>query len=409
MAKQPVGSPIRRTLELLRDELRLRSLKFDDLRHEKLTSQLPVSPAGWASFSNEHRNDNDSEHWQVDRSGEGVGRFYGELEGLSIFQQFSRVFLQVTGRSLIDITHDVATLQATPLLELTPVVWNWEPDEHIHEDGYVMDVDPYLEEWDERSIQDMSFPCHALVRQLKGSVFYCAAVAVELLLDPTSLFLRPFDMEELPLSVAGFAEEEAHSCEATQNISATESESDFKFKQQGDAWHLRYVAGNTVEEATFSDAKWLGRFATLLQRPNFEMPCLEFDVSNRNGDTVATTDLSEEGCNDQKLDRHELQEVRKHISELEEMLHSTTDQDRQKGLRQELRRLQRSSYVGREATGLESHAQQAARRIKKSFHDGCSKLRKNGMVQLSMHLESFVLPEGYTYVYRPDREINWSV
>lgn len=419
MTDQPIEQCIRRTLEIIRDELRLRSAKYEGLRHEKLFSPLPVSVSGWEAFATAHRIDESTERWHVEKDGGWLGRFTGEVEGVAKFEEFAHIFARVTGRSLLDVVHDFAVLGATPLLSVVPSVWNWEPHEHLHEDGYVEDVEPFLEEWDESSKENARYPQHPLVRQLNGNVFFSAAVAIDLVLTPESLFLRrPFDPDDMPLSVGELTEAETYSCpvSASPAEETEEPEIEFLFRKTGDTWQIRYTTGQTTEFGVFSDIKGLSRYATLLESPHRFFPSLEFDSAHLDAIKSAVDESDVDGDNSRRETRYEhrlswqeLRELRQGIEELQDQKNLESDPAREKRLSAEINIIKRKLYSGLDISLLESHAQKAHRKIKKSLYDARAKLRKGNMPQLADHLEAFVLPEGYRYAYRPDRQIHWTI
>lgn len=422
---QPIETCIRRTLEIIRDELRLYSPKYEGLRHTKLSSPLPVSASGWEAFAGACRNDNSGEHWHVEINCGWVGQFRGQIEGVNKFDELVRIFSRLTGGSLLDVVHDFAVLDATPLLTAVPSIWNWEGDQNADENESTEDLNPLLKEWSDSSTKQARYPKHPITRELSGNVFFCAAVAIDLVLAPETLFLRrPYQPDDAPLTVGELTETENYWCPVSTQltINSEEPEIEFLFHKSGDTWQIRYTSGATTEFGVFSDLKGLARYATLLQSPHRFISSMEFDATS-NGDAVRSAITAQEatdgggevvGGHNDAADGHwdltqgELRELKQGATEIERELTNEPDAKRQQQLRQELRRIQRSLFIGRDSSGLESRAQKAHRKIKTSLYNARAKLSKGNMPQLAAHLEAFIFSEGYGYVYRPDRQIHWT-
>ncbi len=430
----PLERRVRRTIEVLRDDLRAAAASFSNLRHERFISPLPVTRDGWLAFAKENASPKSWEEWRFDGLGSWLGRFYGEADGIQALSEIGRQFAELTGCSLLDIAHDFAVLDATPILKVVPEVWNWDPSEHLHDDGYVLHAEPFLEMWSDDSEGNCRYPKHPLLKSLDCGVFRACCISLEMLLSPEAFFIwRPFREDDVPLTISQVVENlhlsiwdapQQQSSPSTPLSPVTENEvARFLYRKEADFWHVRFTDGNVSEEARFSLTKPFERYAQLLFSPHRIIPSIHFDLSSNVegiaaiseeeaiqifGNDDGTSAWSDGVLKPRTLTNDEEKELKQAQEELKQQINSEGDPKRRKGLLGVYWRNERTLFGQCDNGGLQNYAETAHRRVKKSLKvEGLSKIRQK-MPRLAAHLEAFVEAEGFGYAYRPLGQINWS-
>lgn len=424
---------VRRTIEVLRDDLRVAAAQFGQLRHERFISQLPVTRNGWLAFAKANSSTKTWEEWRLDGSGGWMGRFYGKADGTQELTEIGKHFAELAGCSLLDIVHDFAVLDATPLLRVVPEVWDWEPSEHTHDNGCVLDTEPFLGMWSEASEGECRYPKHPLVKSLDCGVFRACCVALEMLLTPEAFFIwRPFCEDDVPLTISQIVENwhrpvwaapQQESSTFTPISPATENEvAPFLYRREADFWHIRFTDGKVSEESKFSLTKPFERYAKLLFSPHKVIPSIHFDLSSSiDGIAMISEDeaiqafsddgkkgWSDGGITPTELTADEVEELKQAQEELRHQIDTEEDPKRRKGLLGVYWRNERTLFVQSNSDGLKNYAETAHRKVKKSLKvEGLNKIRQK-MPRLADHLDAFVEAEGFGYAYRPLGQIHWA-
>jgi hypothetical protein len=467
----------RRVAEHFRDEFRAMSCKYPPIYHERFVSPLAVEAEGWQAFANANRTRTDGwEEWLF-ASGLGwLGRFYGSRNGWSEFSQTSLnmyFFLPTEWpfsdglKGWMDAIHDLAEIDATPLLNVQRYVWNWEPDHHIDpETGGVDDASMYLEIWDERSLGDAEFPKYPLQRVLSVNVFSASALALDILLSPEvfglwrdfhevglpfSLFAEPdddrdaSDVESASPRTADHAFARAQGEAAEEGVTTalpdsmnearpklvvgeTDELPEFLFRRIGDMWVIRYNFGTQFHHV-FKHTVGFTHIAKLIDAQGNEVKCLAMP---RDGDdrSVASTGSvitegealgvlrSEQGefsGYTKTLERFTSTRndetflfIRQHVKSLETRLSSETDPAVICELKEELSEAQRTlDAMPALLSEAQDQAEKAFRRVKQAIYTVRTRLSQNGADELAEHFRTSIKPFGFGYKYIPVHRIEW--
>jgi hypothetical protein len=153
--------------------------------------------------------------WERTPDGSYWGRFHGAGDGLEEFERLAEsayLVLRELDEALPDdhgyhgwlnILHDMAHDQPTPLLRSRRGVWGLDAEPQDQEFSEVVD------QWVTESDGEIEFPPHPVVNTLAHNVFTASMSAIELILDPEKAFLVGDWLDDFPLVLRPAVQEPA--------------------------------------------------------------------------------------------------------------------------------------------------------------------------------------------------------
>jgi len=268
--RQRQYKPFRSNLRALWREFKRCGDTYPTLYHDRLMAwsangQASLSAAGWKLFvaANPEPSEDDDEwwKWELMPTPPGMGRYWGNPDGLYEFEQLAKsaaiVFqeMEIIARSSceawLSLLHDVAFRQQLPLLRSDLVLWGVE-------DYVVQDFDEHVDEWHSNPDGIREYPLHPCQWVLGHNVFTSSMILIEAILDPSTVLLTSSTLDDsfnfTILQPHEPVQENAvhplpESSRTQSEISRT-SGNVFKQTETG-TWHLRYVEDGVVEDETF--------------------------------------------------------------------------------------------------------------------------------------------------------------
>ena len=470
---------IRKNLEGIRDEFRLLYLKHPPLYHQRFSSPMEMTRAGWQAFSKQHfrgegdyvtyvATDNEflgllsinESYGEVLRSKDEVGRprlhvsrHPGYRDFLRLCHRIGMLLFRIPISSMaarsewMDIVHDLAELQASPILRGDVSVWdvNFLPVMVTDRGGNSLDDDCDLNAEDERSEGNAKFPKYPLVSSLDRDVFRSSAAAIDLLLDPELYFVwRRYRPEAMPFDLTDVTARHTAivpvSAKQTVPLPVVETKPDFLFAKSGNVWHLRFRTGDGFEEGDFTDTTGLNYYYSLLQSGGNGVTALELSPTGMDADEMRPTssveyddlewqdDESEfsgatvEGSSFQRTKGDEWRIQRKALESIEAEIAALEESGENKALLKELksdrRQKKRELKTGLAHDPTFAPAYRAFNRVKISLRRarmaiaGESGVKGGGnqrpMPKLALFLEVSFQRKQFGWRYTPPQPVEWT-
>lgn len=280
--------PLRRTLLALRREMERCAAKYPALYHERIAARAPdylvtLDDVAWNLFresvSVQAGEDVPEVIWDGPHSEGFFGRFIGDPEGLEEFcrlcesivlalAEFSSIPDDGGYSAWLEVIHDMAFRQATPLLRSDLTLWGFE------EMPSPEDSDRLALVWSGPIGEPGQFPHHPCIWKLTHSVFVSSVAALDAILDETSILLvggKPLDTTpafEWSGQRRSTQTQTTTASHVDEHLSAVDQlESRFSLEGAKNRWLIEFRSG-TIYEKDVATVLGCSYYAILLERPD---------------------------------------------------------------------------------------------------------------------------------------------
>jgi hypothetical protein len=452
----PLDQRIRKNLEVIRDEFKLLFLKHPPMYHQRITSPLAITRAGWESFSSfnfSHMRDRrvyvaaDESHlgvfFESDAETLGPPSILTHLGFADFIDLVHRLGFMLIRKPIeqweamsawMDILHDLAELEASPILMGQVHVFfppdqlkDMVPDEEGVIKLYEDEVD-FFQMLDERSEGSARFPKHPAIGILGQDVFRASAAAIDLLLNPDSYFVwKEYSAETMPFDLADLVSKTSTIVPAqkTNHILKNDSLPDFLFAKTGvNNWKLRFRNGSTgeVEYGEFQHTIGFEYYCKLLQSGQKGLKAIDLsprDVPSEKprssvGESEYWNDAVDEQYGDgadtlwQTMDKNDISDLEREIELLEAALLNDMDIKLKKELNSQLKNAKRDLKNRAIENPNAKRIIQAINRVKGSLRRVRNLIdAENRMPGLAKFLVGHVKQSGDGWRYSPEGQIQW--